>query len=163
VAHQPRPGWLLASPGRLLAFGLGTGLSPVAPGTAGTLIAVPLYLLVQGLPLPVYTALVLGLAIAGIWICGSAARELGVHDHPGIVWDEIVGYLITMLAAPHGWAWVVAGFALFRLFDVAKPWPCGWIDRKLAGGLGIMLDDIVAGVYGWICLQLAAMWLAGRV
>ena len=153
-------GWVFGGPVRVLAFGFGSGLSPVAPGTMGTLVAVPLYLLIQNLPLAAYGALTLGLMIAGFWICGAAARGLGVHDHPGIVWDEIVGYLITMLAAPKGWFWVVTGFVLFRLFDVVKPWPCGWIDRKMSGGAGIMLDDIVAGLYGLFFLQLTALGLA---
>lgn len=160
VPSQLSAAWVFGGPIRLLAFGFGAGLSPVAPGTVGTLVALPLYLLLQGLPIPVYTALTFVLAIAGFWICGTAASELGVHDHPGIVWDEIVGYLITMLAAPKGWPWVIAGFVLFRIFDVVKPWPCGWFDRNVSGGVGIMLDDIVAGIYGLLCLQLVAIWLA---
>ena len=90
----------------------------------------------------------------GIWLCGETANALGVHDHSGIVWDEIVGYLVTMIAVPLDWKWIVLGFLLFRLFDIAKPWPIGWIDSKLSGGLGIMLDDILAGFFALIALHL---------
>lgn len=144
---------------RFLALGLGAGLSPKAPGTVGTLVAVPLYLLLQGLPLWGYL-LVLSLAfVLGVWLCGVTARHLGVHDHPGIVWDEFVGYWLTMAAAPHGWAWVLLGFGLFRLFDIAKPWPIRLADRRLGGGLGIMLDDVLAGGFAWLVLQAIALFL----
>jgi phosphatidylglycerophosphatase A len=94
--------------------------------------------------------------VVGVWVCDTASRDLGVHDHPGIVWDEIAGFLLTMLAAPPGWQWILVGFALFRLFDIWKPWPIGWLDRRVAGGLGIMLDDLVAGVFAAAILQLMA-------
>ncbi|MCW9078836.1 MAG: phosphatidylglycerophosphatase A [Gammaproteobacteria bacterium] len=143
----------------LLAFGMGAGCSPKAPGTMGTLLAVAIYLPLSRLSLPVYAAVLLVVILVGIWLCDKAARELGVHDHPGIVWDEIAGYLLTMLAAPAGWLWVVVGFALFRLFDIWKPWPIGWLDRRVGGGLGIMLDDLVAGLFAAACLQGLAYWL----
>jgi phosphatidylglycerophosphatase A len=147
-------GLKLANPVHLLAFGFGAGVMPKAPGTWGTLVAVPIYALLQGLSLPLYLAVVVVLALLGIWLCGVAARDLGVHDHPGIVWDEIVGYLITMIAAPAGWAWWLAGFVLFRLFDIFKPWPIRVVDKGVQGGLGIMLDDILAGIMALVCLQL---------
>jgi phosphatidylglycerophosphatase A len=126
----------------LLAFGLGAGCSPKAPGTMGTLVAVGLYLPLALLP-PAFYALVLAAVIGlGVWLCDRAARDLGVHDHPGIVWDGII-----------------LGFVLFRLFDVWKPWPIGWLDRRVSGGLGIMLDDLVAGVFAALCLQGLALWL----
>jgi phosphatidylglycerophosphatase A len=149
----------LRRPLHLLAFGFGAGLSPRAPGTMGTLVAVPLYLLVSLLPLWGYLAVTAVVAVAGVWICGWSAARLGVHDHPGIVWDEIAGYLVTMILAPAGLAWVLAGFVLFRLFDILKPWPIGWLDRRVGGGLGIMLDDLVAGVFAFCCLQLGAYLL----
>ncbi len=152
------PGLNLANPVHLLAFGGGAGMMPKAPGTWGTLVAVPVFVLLQGLSLPVYLALVLALSALGVWICGAAARDLGVHDHPGIVWDEIVGYLITMIAAPAGWPWWLAGFILFRLFDILKPWPIRAVDTGVEGGFGIMLDDILAGLMALACLQLGA-WL----
>ncbi|HHH12835.1 MAG TPA: phosphatidylglycerophosphatase A [Thiolapillus brandeum] len=146
----------LKNPVHLLAFGFGSGLAPVAPGTFGTLAAVPLYLAMARLPLAAYLAVLAVVILAGIWICGRTSRDLGVHDHGGIVWDEFAGFLVTMIAAPAGWPWVVAGFLLFRLFDILKPWPIGWLDRRVKGGLGIMLDDLLAGLYGWVVLQLAA-------
>jgi len=93
------------------------------------------------------------LTVLGIWLCQVTSRDLGVHDHAGIVWDEIVGYLITMIAIPATWPWVVAGFVLFRLFDIIKPWPIGWADRHVHGGLGIMLDDVLAAVYAGLIMQ----------
>ncbi len=146
----------LHGPVHWLAFGLGAGLAPKAPGTFGTLVAVPLYLFLAPLPLPAYLAVVAALALLGVWLCGRTARDLGVHDHPGIVWDEVVGYLLTMSAAPAGWGWVLAGFVLFRLFDILKPWPIAWLDRRIGGGLGIMLDDLLAGALALAVLQLLA-------
>lgn len=149
---------LLKSPVQLLAFGFGSGLSPKAPGTAGTLLAVPIYLLIAPLPLWLYTALVLLAAVLGVWICGVASRELQVHDHPGIVWDEFVGYWITMWALPASLLWIIAGFIVFRVFDILKPWPVRALDREVGGGLGIMLDDILAGVMACLTLHIA-LWL----
>lgn len=147
---------VLTSPVHFLAFGFGSGLSPKAPGTMGTLAAIPLYLLLMNLPLTGYLLMVLLISVVGIWICGESSRRLGVHDHGGIVWDEFAGFLLTMTAAPQGWAWIVLGFALFRLFDIWKPWPVRVADRQLHGGLGIMLDDILAGIYAWLVLQAVA-------
>jgi phosphatidylglycerophosphatase A len=153
----PKPN--LANPVHLLAFGLGSGCSPKAPGTFGTLMAVALYLPLARLELGWYLAVVVAASLAGIWICGRTSRDLGVHDHGGIVWDEFVGFWLTMLAAPPGWAWILAGFLLFRLFDIWKPWPIGWLDRRVAGGLGIMLDDLLAGLFALAVLQAAARLL----
>lgn len=150
---------VFTDPVHFLAFGFGSGLSPVAPGTTGTIAAIPLFLLLQPLPLWAYVAITLLVTLAGFRICGESARRLGVHDHPGIVWDEFAGFLVTMIAAPSGWFWVLAGFALFRLFDVVKPWPARWFDRHVHTGAGIVLDDIVAGVYALIVLQVLAWWL----
>jgi phosphatidylglycerophosphatase A len=144
----------LRQPLHLLAFGFGSGLAPKAPGTFGTLVAVPIYLLMQGLPLIAYLALVLAGFIAGVWICDRTSRDLGVHDHGGIVWDEIVGYLLTMTLAPSGWVWVVLGFLLFRFFDILKPWPIRWLDRRVPGGFGIMLDDLIAGLFAGVVMLL---------
>jgi phosphatidylglycerophosphatase A len=96
--------------------------------------------------------------LVGLWICGRASVALGVHDHSGIVWDEIVGYLCVMVAAPVGWEWILAGFVLFRVFDIIKPWPASYIDRRVGGGAGIMVDDIIAGIYGLLVIQ-AIAWL----
>ena len=143
----------LKNPYHLLAFGFGSGLAPVAPGTFGTLAAVPFYLLMAQLPLAGYLAVLALVILAGIPICGRTSRDLGVHDHGGIVWDEFAGFLLTMTAAPLAWQWLVAGFLLFRLFDILKPWPIGWLDRRVGGGLGIMLDDLLAGAFAWLALQ----------
>ncbi len=159
MADKRIPGLNLANPFHFFAFGFGSGLMPRAPGTWGTLAAVPLYLLIQDWILLHYLPLVILLAVLGFWICDVAAIDLKVHDHPAIVWDEIVGFLITMIAAPAGWGWIVLGFVLFRLFDILKPWPIGWVDSKVKGGFGIMLDDILAGLMALGCLQLLAYLL----
>lgn len=143
----------LRSPWNFLALGFGSGLAPFAPGTFGTLAAVPLYLLLSLFSADIYLLLVILMALVGIPICDRAARNLGVHDHPGIVWDEFVGLLLTLTLAPAGWFWLLYGFVLFRLFDIVKPWPIRTIDQKVGGGLGIMLDDIYAAFYAWLCLQ----------
>ena len=149
-AVQPQP---FSSTVQFFAFGFGSGLAPVAPGTAGTLLAIPLYLLFSDLPLALYTLLVVVAAAVGISLCGKASRQLQVHDHPGIVWDEFVGFWITMWAVPVNVWTVVLGFALFRLLDIAKPWPISWCDRHISGGFGIMVDDILAGVFSCIALH----------
>ncbi len=134
-------------PWHLLAFGLGAGFLPKAPGTYGTLVAIPLYLALSGLPVGVYVAVVVLLFLFGVWLCDRVSRDLGVHDHSGIVWDEAVGFLVTMVAVPAGWLEVLLGFGLFRFFDILKPWPIRWLDRRVGGGLGIMLDDVLAGLF----------------
>ena len=141
------------SPVQFLAFGFGSGLSPKAPGTMGTLVAIPIFLLIAEWPLLWYSVFVLAAAGAGVWICERASAQLRVHDHPGIVWDEFVGYWVTMIAVPVTPLWALAGFLLFRLFDIWKPWPIGWADRRVHGGLGIMLDDLIAGVFAALCLH----------
>jgi phosphatidylglycerophosphatase A len=147
----------LSNPVHLLAIGFGSGLAPKAPGTFGTLVAVPIYLLIAELPLVAYAGVVITAALVGIWLCGRTAEDLGVHDHPAIVWDEIVGYLLAMIGAPPGWLWPVLGFLLFRCFDIWKPWPISFVDRKVHGGIGIMIDDLLAGGLALLVLQLVAV------
>ncbi len=155
-----------ATPGALrrtvhfLAFGFGSGRAPVAPGTFGTLVGIPIYMLLHPASPPVYAGVVAALFAFGVWLCQVTERDLGVHDHPGIVWDEIVGYLITMFMAPAGWPWMAAGFLLFRLFDIWKPFPIRQIEHRVRGGLGNMLDDALAAGYAWLALQGAAYFLA---
>lgn len=154
VSNNPRFAYLLANPITLLGFGFGSGLSPIMPGTAGTIAAIPLYLLLSYLPLPLYLTAVLLALFLGVYICGITAEKLGVHDHGGIVWDEFVGLWITLIAAPQGWPWLLLGFLLFRLFDMVKPWPISHVDRTVKGGWGIMLDDVLAGLAAAVVLQL---------
>lgn len=145
----------LKNPVMLVATGFGAGCAPVAPGTVGTMVAIPFIYLMQPLGLQAYVMTTIAITIAGIWLCGAAASQLGEHDHPGIVFDEVAGYFITMIAAPPGWVWIVVGFVLFRIFDILKPWPISWLDRKVQGGLGIMLDDILAGLFALVIMQMA--------
>ena len=147
------------NPLHFIAFGLGSGAAPVAPGTFGTLAAVVFYLLLQHLPIYSYLLVILVAFVVGIRICGRTAEDIGVHDHGGIVWDEFVGFWITMIAVPKGWMWIICGFILFRMFDIVKPWPIGWLDKQVSGGLGIMLDDVLAGVYAAVCLHLLVWYL----
>lgn len=139
-----------------LAQGFGAGRIPYAPGTFGTLVAVPIYLLLMGLAPWLYGAVVLLLFAVGVWAVSVTGHDLGAHDHQSIVLDEVVGFLITMFLAPPGWVWIVTGFVLFRLFDTWKPYPICLIDRRLNNGLGCMLDDVLAGVYALVVLQGAA-------
>lgn len=150
---------ILRNPVHCLAFGFGSGLAKKAPGTFGTLAAVPLFLLLSLLPLWLYIVIVFIACIYGIYLCGKTAEDLKVHDHPGIVWDEFAGFWITMIAIPVSPLTVILGFALFRFFDIIKPWPIDWIDRQVAGGLGIMLDDIIAGFMALGCLHLIVYFL----
>ncbi len=147
------PASIWRNPIHFLAFGLGSGAAPKAPGTFGTLAAIPLWLLFADLPILSYLAVIVVTSLVGIWLCGQTSKDLGVHDHGGIVWDEFVGLWITYIALPEGWVWVLFGFLLFRLFDIWKPWPIGWADSKVSGGLGIMLDDILAGFMALGVLQ----------
>jgi len=142
----------LKDPIHFLALGFGSGLAPKAPGTFGTLVAVPLVLLLSNIP-PFYLALlILFMSLSGIYICGKAATDAGVHDHGAIVWDEIVGLMITMFMMPITWQSMLVGFVLFRFFDILKPWPISYLDKNCTGGFGIMIDDIVAGIAAWLIM-----------
>jgi phosphatidylglycerophosphatase A len=158
----------LKNPWHLLATGFGSGLSPIVPGTMGTLASIPLYLLLVQLPLSAYIVMLIVTFFIGIKICQVTSDDMGVHDHGSIVWDEFVGMWLTMLIVPllklpaDEWKWLITGFVLFRFFDMVKPWPIGWLDARIHGGLGIMIDDIVAGIMAGISLYmvgLAAGWL----
>ena len=152
--NTPIPQGFLGNPIHLLALGFVAGCVPKMPGTVGTLVGILFYLPMVYLSWPVYIGVTIVLFLLGVWLCEVTANHLGVHDHGGIVWDEIVGFLITMTAVPPDWRFVLLGFVLFRLFDIWKPWPINWLDRKVSGGLGIMLDDLVAGIYALIILQI---------
>ncbi len=152
-----RPGLTeLKNPIYFLALGFGSGCSPKAPGTLGTLVGVIIYLGLQVIAINnyFYIGIVVLMFILGIWLCDRTARQFGVHDHQAIVWDEIVGYLVTMIMVPYQWMWIVAGFILFRLFDILKPWPVSWADKAVRNGFGIMLDDLIAAIYALLVLQI---------
>jgi phosphatidylglycerophosphatase A len=149
---------VLSDPVHILAFGFGAGLAPFAPGTVGSLLGVLLAWLTLDLGLISHIAIAAALFLAGIWICGASARRLGIHDHGGIVWDEIAGMYVTLLLAPPAVAAWALGFLLFRAFDIVKPWPIRDLDHRLGGGLGIMLDDLVAALYAAVLLALYG-WL----
>lgn len=161
-APRPSARTVLSHPVHLLAFGLGTGLSPKAPGTVGTLLGLPLWWLLAPLGPAAYAGATLLIVLAGVWICGRSASLLGLHDCPGIVFDEVAGFLVAaapLLPALGLWPWpdwtgLLAAFALFRLFDVWKPWPIRGLDARVHGGVGIMLDDLVAGLYAAAVLSL---------
>lgn len=145
----------MRNPVHLLAFGFGSGLARPAPGTWGSLAALLLWWPLIQLPAPLYVAVVAVAAVGGVYLCDRTSRDLGVHDHSGIVWDEFVGLWIALSTVPLQWAWVVAGFVLFRVLDIIKPWPLSWFDRALPGGFGIMVDDMVAGLMTAIVLAVA--------
>jgi phosphatidylglycerophosphatase A len=141
---------------RFAASGFGAGWAPKAPGTFGTLLAVPIYLILSQWGPMFYAVVVAAMFAFGVWVCELTGREIG-DDAPSIVWDEIVGYLIAMFMVPAGWPWVVAGFVLFRLFDILKPFPIGAVERRVHGGLGTMLDDALAGIVVLAILHTAAL------
>ncbi|MBT5412025.1 MAG: phosphatidylglycerophosphatase A [Cellvibrionales bacterium] len=143
---------LLRNPVHFLAFGFGSGLFAKAPGTAGTLLGILAWMFLVNLSLVTYIIVIVIAALAGIYFCGKTARDLNVHDHSGIVWDEIVGIWLAMILVPVTWGWVFVGFLLFRFFDILKPWPISWIDKNISGGIGIMADDLLAGGFTAIVL-----------
>jgi len=143
---------VLSDPVNLLAFGLGSGLAPWAPGTFGSLLGVAVAWWTLPLGLEWRLGIAAGLVASGFWLCGEAARRIGVHDPPGIVWDEIAAIYLVLLAAPPEIGLWALGFGLFRLFDIWKPWPIRDLDHRLGGGPGIMLDDLVAALYAAILL-----------
>lgn len=138
------------------AFGLGSGAMPFAPGTFGTLLAIPFYLLFAALPLTIYVIFTLLFFAASSWICERVSNDIHEHDHPGMCIDEFAGFFVTMIGAPHGWQWVALGFLLFRFFDIVKPWPIRWLDENVSGGFGMVLDDVVAGIFGMVVIQIIA-------
>jgi phosphatidylglycerophosphatase A len=143
---------VFGSPSGFLAFGFGSGLSPFAPGTMGTLVAIPFIFALKALGTPGFWVVLVLLFLLGVQLCGSVSRKLGVHDHGGIVWDEMVGYWLSAAFVPLQWPWLLAAFLLFRFFDILKPWPIRQLDKKVSGGFGIMIDDVVAALFTVIIL-----------
>jgi len=148
----------LGSPSGFLAFGFGSGLSPVAPGTMGTLAAVPFVFALKNLETAGFWLVLFLLFLSGVKLCTHVSRKLGVHDHGGIVWDEMVGYWMATALVPLQWHWLLAAFVLFRFFDIVKPWPIRQIDRKISGGFGIMLDDVIAALFTMVILAALSTW-----
>jgi len=146
----------LGTPSGLLAFGFGSGLSPFAPGTMGTIVAIPFAIALKSLGVVGFWLVLIVMFVLGVKICTDVSRKLGVHDHGGIVWDEIVGYCLAVAFVPLQWQWLLAGFVLFRFFDIYKPWPIRQLDQKVSGGFGIMIDDIVAALFSVIVLAVVA-------
>lgn len=147
------PGVNFYNPIHFCSLGFGSGLAPKAPGTFGTVAAIPIVGLLSYASLSVFAAFIVIGTLVGIYFCRKTADKMGVHDHPAIVWDEIIGYSIAMFAVPFEWPYVLAGFVLFRFFDIVKPWPIGWADKSLHGGTGIMVDDVLAGAISSIILH----------
>lgn len=158
MSSLPKPD--LKNPVHLLAFGLGSGCAPKAPGTFGTLAAIPFWwLFLQDVPLLPYIGVLIAGFAFGVYLCQTASDDLNVHDHGGIVWDEWIGLWITYLMLPAGIEWIIIGFIFFRFFDIIKPWPIKWLDQKVDGGFGIMIDDVLAGIFALACVQGLAYFL----
>lgn len=155
---QPVPNSVWKNPYHFVAFGFGSGAVPFAPGTFGTLMAIPFYLAMQHLPHILYLILLIPIILGSMWLCEKASKETHSHDHSGMCIDEIVGYLVTMFAAPKGFIWILIGFGLFRFFDIVKPWPIDYVDTHVKGGVGMILDDVLAGIYSLIILHIIS-WI----
>jgi len=153
------PAKMLLNPAHFFALGFGSGLTPKLPGTAGTLVGVLLFILMPVTSWMTYLVIVVCGFLFGIFCCEYTAKSLNVHDHPSIVWDEIVGYLITMFMVPKDWLWILIGFILFRVFDILKPWPISVIDSHVNGGFGIMFDDVVAAFFSLAIIQTVIYFL----
>ena len=148
---------LLGHPAGWMAVGFGSGLSPIAPGTVGSLVALLPWLLLREMNVWFYLAAIVAMFVVGVWVCQWAVARLRIIDPSFVVWDEFVGQwiaLIPLVVMPRPWLWIFGGFILFRIFDIWKPWPVSWADRTIKGGLGVMLDDLIAGLYAAIALWL---------
>ena len=152
---QPNWRWLI-NPIHCLSLGLGCGLSPLAPGTVGTLLGVAIYLLIMDVGVLFYLSIVLVIIGIATAVAEYTSEALGGRDHRAIVIDEIAGFLVACISLPADWIYLLLAFALFRIFDIAKPWPIDFIDRRIGGGVGIIGDDLMAGLYTLLCIQLLA-------
>ena len=149
---KPSINFVFSNPIHFLAFGFGSGLSPKAPGTFGTIAALPLWLFIAPLNLYLQLLVIAAAFLLGIYICDKTSEDLKVHDHGGIVWDEFVGVWVTLVFVPSTWVGVFAAFLVFRFFDIVKPWPIKWLDKHVHGGFGIMVDDLIAGLFAGVLL-----------
>jgi len=157
---RPTLGFALAHPAHFIALGFGTGLAPVAPGTAGTLLAFPLFLLLDAFlpPLSIFGVIVVLFGV-GVWACERTGRDLGIPDHSAMNWDEVVAMLLVLLLSPEDWAWRGFAFLAFRFFDVLKPPPIRYIDRTVKGGFGVMADDILASFYTLLVMAVSKQFI----
>lgn len=147
-------------PSYFIAFGLGSGAMPFAPGTFGTLACIPFYLMLSDHLLPnLYLGFVVIFIILSAFLSELISRQIHIHDHPGMCIDEFAGFFVTMIYAPKGWVWVLIGFILFRFFDIVKPWPINLVDEKMQGGFGMVFDDVLAGIFSMVILQLLVCFL----
>jgi phosphatidylglycerophosphatase A len=150
---QPNWKFLFSHPAHLISFGFGAGLARKAPGTFGTLVAFPLYWFLEPrLNDAFFILLLIWLFAIGVWVCDITGKALGVADYGGIVWDEVVAFLLVLFFTPEGWFWQILAFCLFRFFDIVKPQPIRHFDKTWHGGLGVMFDDILAAGYALLCL-----------
>ena len=155
IVFKPSAAFAVSHPAHLIAFGFGAGLSPFAPGTAGTLLAWPVgWYLGESFPPVVLLPAIAAMFLIGIWACGVTGRSLGVHDHGGMVWDEFVAFLLILAILPQSLEWQAAGFVAFRFFDILKPPPIRWFERRYQGGFGVMFDDLLAAGYALVLLAL---------
>lgn len=162
TVRPPNLRFMLRHPAHVIALGAGAGLAPVAPGTAGTLLAFPIYwLLASSFAAPVLLALIGGGFLIGMWACGATGRALGVADHGAMVWDEVVAFALVLVFTPDGWLWQAGAFLLFRLFDILKPPPIRYFDRRLKSGFGVMFDDLLAAFYTLLVLALIKLLTDG--
>ena len=160
TTSRPDFRFLFAHPAHLIAFGFGSGLAPKAPGTVGTLLGLPLFWLIVAVTPDLTNQIILLTAtfLLGVWACGRTGRALGVADHGGMVWDEIVAFALVLLFTPASWLWIALAFALFRLFDILKPWPISFADMHLKNGFGVMFDDLLAAGYAIAAIK-GLQWL----
>jgi phosphatidylglycerophosphatase A len=152
----PRSIW--RNPKQFIAFGFGVGAIPIMPGTFGTLLAIPLFFLLQGLPFWLMLTIGLAYLAASIWLCEVCSAEIGVHDHGGMVIDETAPFLLLLMFIPSHWIWITSAFVIFRILDIWKPGPIGFVDKNVSGGWGMVLDDLLGVFFTWIIVQ-ALIWL----
>ena len=156
INESPKSIW--QNPIHFIACGFGMGAMPLMPGTFGTLVAFPIYLLCYRLPLSLYIGIIIFCVSVGCWICAKTHSDFGATDHSAVVWDEISAFLIVMIEVPFTWRSLLIGFLLFRLLDIVKPFPISWVDRSVYPPVGVMLDDIVAAFFAWIILKLIVLY-----